>query len=283
MDIIKSIEHGLDQLDSDRGAWDELKLHISDLGIWSGLEEGDRKCPRSLWYRLNGLPKEPFTAGEKLMFLQGHRLEELVVEILDKSMLLDTQVPVRIDDLAWEGGVVIGAADIVMTKRSGGAVVIDVKTRRGNSFKYSKSVKPAEKMQVLGYAYALRGCVEGKISGMILEVDREGQNFCRVWEFGIRTGEYLSVIDAVKELLEIKTMKKPPDGFEPTLIRGKNKGPDSLKLNIPWQCRWCKYAKTTCDYCPTQEIFEQHGKVVGHISDSGEINGENYMINLAIQ
>jgi len=270
MDIVKVFEDGIDILDAERGEWDESKLHISDLGVCSGIPKSDRKCPRALWYRLNGARKEPSNAGKKLMFLQGHRLESIVVEALQRaSVICDTQVTAGIAS-KHEEDMIFGTADLLIHTLNG-LLVVDIKTRRGNSFRYSTAVKEAEKMQVLGYAYALSNFHNAyATSGAILEVDREGQNFARIWEFPIGEEEFGKVEMAINEIRSIRHTSTPPDGFDATLIRKENKGDDALKLNIPWQCRYCPYADTVCDYRPDESIREQHGKVVGHIDDEGK-------------
>ena len=270
MDILKALSDGMKTLDEAKRPWDETKLHISDLGVWSGLKESDRKCPRQLWYRLRGRRQEPMTDGKRLMFSQGNRIEELAISALKTQGVVES-AKVNVSDLC-----ITGETDVLLKDpETGELVIVDVKTRRGNAFRFNNLVKPAEKMQVIGYAIKLEnrpGCPMIH-RGAILEIDREGQNFARVFEFDIRQKEYSEYKEAYSEILYIQDSKEPPAGLKPTLIRKENKGQDSLKLNIPWQCRYCNYAKTCCVCVPSAEFLEMHGKVVGHVleTDGGEI------------
>jgi hypothetical protein len=264
--LIDILEQGINQIDAERGDWDETVIHISDFGAWDGLPDSDRKCPRALWYRLNGCEREPHTAGEKLMFAQGHHLEKIVIDALaEQGVVIDVHGSVST-------GLVHGTYDCILSlpEISEYPIVMDVKTRRGNAFRYSKGVKPAEKMQVLAYTSCLPAPYE---KGIILEVDREGQNFAREWVFDIGAEELKDVGKAQKYCLDIAESDTPPDGIKATLIRKVNKKSDSLLLDVPWQCRWCKYAKPTCDFCLKPEMAEMHGRVVGHVGADDVIVG----------
>lgn len=273
LDITKAFSDGIRQMTDDGEDWGDDSLHVSDLGIWSTLPNDGRKCPRQLWYRLNGYRKEPLTDGKRLMFSQGHRLEELVLEALELgidyryNIFVHEEVFWRIDDELIRGNfdLVAEADDMVY--------VIDIKTRRGNAFRYSNAVKPAENMQVLGYAYGLAQDAPAytEYKGKVFEVDREGQNFARSWDFDITEQDMRNVLAASQEMVAIKRMPKPPAGMDSWLERKENKGDDSLKLKIPWQCHYgCPYYNTICSYCPPKHLRDYKNKVVGHLRETNE-------------
>jgi CRISPR/Cas system-associated exonuclease Cas4 (RecB family) len=271
MDICKELEKGIRTI-ALKHEWDTQLLHISDLGCWSGIEEKERKCPRALWYRLNGYPREADTPGKLLMFEQGRNLESFAITLLEAALgsqriiihpTVAIHTPVE-KDIIW------GEADVLLSESEDNrkVIVADIKTRRGNAFRFSNGVKATEKMQVLGYAYCLKE-YKTIMGGAIIEVDREGQNFARVWDFDIGDDEYRQVEEAALEIRVIRTLPEPPQGINASLVRNTNKGPDSFKLKIPWQCKYCPYAKTCCDHCVPPEAMEYDGKVIAHIDIEG--------------
>lgn len=271
MDIVKMFADGLKKVADERDAWDDRQLHISDLGVASSIDEGDRKCPRALWYRLQGEKPAEITDGQRLMFHQGHNLEDIVYDCLlreIKELPLDGTVPTLITrhgDASMENGI-SGTYDLCI-RTADYTYIVDVKTRRGAAFRYGDGPKPAEKLQVLGYMYALGQSLQiepERLKGMILEVDREGQNFARCWQFDY---DKETVEKAVDELLAISEAKEPPEGVKPWLTRKVNKGKDSLILRVPWQCSHCPFKDGCCDCCPDEEMFARDKRVVGKIDD----------------
>jgi len=249
--------------------WGTGNLHVSDLGASSFIPDSDRKCARQIYLRLNDAEKAELGPGKKLMFEQGHHLEERVIEWVKRGLysqdngyyIVGTQINISAGIQPLRG-----TLDILLTNNND-FCVIDVKTRRGASFRYSNDIKPANKFQIAGYIYALNNLLKQPIrNGKVIEVDREGQNFAREFDF-IYTDELKQKIEVtMQELIDIREGYKP-DKLYPDIKINQNKGANSVKASLPWQCRYCDYYSHSCDGAIPKEYEDNLGKVVGHIRD----------------
>lgn len=240
-------------LASEPDDWGEDRLHASDLKY--GIDgEG---CARQLKLRLNGAEKRDKHDGERWMYFHGHRLQREAFDLI--RPVLERENP-GWQLIFWEHslagyipGVESGRIDSALLNFPECiALPVDCKTRRGKAFDYlTEGVKPANAIQVRAYCIGLdewlnrddrapRWHVPG---GVLLVLDREGQNFARQQYVERDDAE---VYLASKRLQRIKSMRRLPAVLPPVLSRRVNKGPDSLTLKTPWQCQWCSYLDVSC-------------------------------------
>jgi len=234
-DLSKAVERGLKWQDKDR---DNSVLHVTDLAtILPG--EG---CPRQLWLRLHGREERQLTPGQRLMFWHGNRIHEDLAELLHNG--LPSEWAITAIEKYVEADGVIGRLDCLLYNPiSGSYIVVDFKTSRGRAFGYLDNVKPAHKLQVQAYMYALSLTgIEPEV-GIVFYVDREGQNAMK--QFTVQRND-CGVKDAIAETRDIAEGPEP-DILEPKLDIRENKGPDSVKLKQPWQCDYCNFLDVSCN------------------------------------
>ena len=263
INLISAMANGMPK----RNNWDNFSLHVSDLGANYNLDQDDRKCPRQIWYRLNGYDREETGPGVSLMFEQGHNLEEKVIEWLrrgiDNGKVVGEQLDVSTGIQPLNGRL------DVLIEYEGKYMVVDVKSRRGASFDYVSEIRPSNKMQVAGYIYALRNIMKLPVeNGAIIEVDRNGQRFARDFHFQYDRKLENEVEDTIDFLKEIKHSDIKPKLLKPKLKINKNKGNDSVVAKLPWQCSYCDYRGVSCEGAIPPEFDDDLGKVVGHINNN---------------
>lgn len=210
-------------------SWGDDKLHVSDLAV--SIPGDDGKCPRQLWLRLHGAEKAKKHPGQHLMFAAGHRLHAAVVEWLREGLEDGweiTGVECDLTSVLPEG--LSGTCDIVLTGPNGERVVVDTKSLRGRAFSFLDSPKPANVLQVQAYCFALDADY-----GMLLYVDREGQNFAR--EFRVERDD-AAVKEAVDVAKRIEGLLEPPPVLQPKELKKGKKN--------PWQCDYCDYCGVSC-------------------------------------
>lgn len=266
INLTKALADGIKQ---DGDEWGEDKMHVSDLGIAPSIKQDDRKCPRQFWLRYHGAEQEETGPGTQLMFDQGHALEEKAVETLkyglpDDVRIIATQMDItpglpysftgRLDALLW---------------RDGKYMVVDFKTRRGNAFHFNQEIKPSNKYQVGGYIYALNQMFdEFEVAhGSILEIDREGSNFAREHHFNWTPNFKDQIKGAFMYIKGLTEQEEPPPTLTPEITRNNNKGPDSVKAELPWQCSYCDFRGHSCPGAIPNKFDDHLGKVVGHIRE----------------
>lgn len=238
------------------------RLYISDLG-----NEG---CPLGLWRKLKDYPQTEKKPGELLMFQQGENLEEQVADDLATVLAeqtdwelvnRQTSVEIEVDD-----EVVTGRLDILMRNTAtGDLLVLEVKSKRGNAFQYLDEPKDPNVKQTRAYQKGT-----GATKGLLVYVDREGQNFMRI--FAVEPDE-ADVEQAVRDLVALRDGPEPGK-MGPTAKRNKNKGADSFTLNVPWQVGWCNDAECPCKKAmpkfPAGKVIAKEGKDGGLIPTDAE-------------
>lgn len=241
LDLVRVLEVGLDEVESKE--WDPLKIHVSDLSV-SIENEREKKCPRELWLRLQGAKKRKLKPGEKLMFKQGNNLHELAVELIRKGLLGKTPDVRFIFDNAEQPAEIqgiIGKYDCKLADYSGDSIkemIVDFKSLRGNAFNYLDKAKPSNVLQVQAYMMAVNADY-----GMLLYIDREGQNFAR--QFKVERNDPAAQ-KAINKTKDIANSKNPPDVMEPTIVHKKNKKSTAVYIKEPWQCSRCLYCNVSC-------------------------------------
>jgi hypothetical protein len=266
MIAVPSLPQVLDAgLRAQKDEWDDSKLHISDLAVAIG-----EKCPRQLWLRLQGAEKKPHTSGQLLMFDHGNRIHERLVEIIRVNLNGGWQI--QAVEKRVELGVFTGRYDTrLWNSTEGWEIIVDFKSIRGRAFSYLEEAKPANVLQV--QAYIMAADADG---GLVFYVDREGQNQCKQF-YVARDDERVSnaMVDAVR-----LAKGQDPGILEPKLVIGKNKGPDSVKLTMPWNCNYCDYLDVSCPGALKKKHRELGivGYVVGGAFSPKVIDGEIILI-----
>ena len=245
---VPSLPQALDRgLRKKKDTWGDDRVHVSDLAVAIG-----EKCPRQLWLRIRGAKKKELSTGQLLMFDHGHRIHERLVEVMDTALPLGWHIfhvekGVRIGD-------VTGRLDIMLKHALGSRVVVDFKTLRGRAFGYLEEVRPAHKLQVQSYSMAVNA--DG---GLVFYVDREGQN--KPKQFFVERDD-AKVKWAIAETLEVAHGEQPGI-LLPQLVISKNKGPDSVKLKMPWQCEYCEYIDISCPGALPYE--DRNNGIIGYL------------------
>lgn len=201
------------------------------------------------------------------MFEQGHSLEAKVIKLITYGFegdwhIVGTQINVS-NGLPG----ITGRLDILISDEEE-YCVIDVKSRRGNYFRYNNDIKLTNKFQIGGYIYALNNMLKKKVNnGKVVEVDREGQNFAVEHDF-IYTEEFAGQIyDTIHEVQVIANSDEPPALMKPKIKINKNKGADSVNVDLPWQCNYCDYRGVSCPGAVPPEFDDNLGRVCGHIKE----------------
>jgi hypothetical protein len=173
-----------------------------------------------------------------------------------------------------------GSTDIMLRQGTGPVLdiwqaprwVVEVKTVRGHAFNH-RLPKPSAALQALAYMVAHKAA-----GATILVADREGQNGFlefhhhageQVWQWQGKDGKnafegceeefpYWGFTDstAIADLwgwakgaafVNGGTLEAPPfPVLDPVFKLKENKGPDSLYVEEPWQCQYCRYRDISC-------------------------------------
>jgi len=243
---------------SEPDTWDDTRIHASDLPV-AVAEQDDKKCPRQLWLRLRGAEKKVRHRGELLMLKHGSDIHESIVPHIESGLPGDWCVVGREQAVEYEG--VTGRYDLALSEGPFYAhtYIVDFKTIRGRAFHFLDGPKPAHELQVRFYIAATNS--EG---GLLLYIDREGQNYMRQFTVG---RDDKQVDDAITVARAIACQPEPPSVLMPKLQINANKGPDSVKILMPWQCSYCDYIDISCPGALRPEA--RTNKIVGHI-DNGQ-------------
>ncbi len=231
INLVNAMERGLKEVPDD---WDDFALHISDLGA---AIDGEG-CLRQVWYRINGYERREDTPGKLWMFKQGHRIHELVPELLDMP---DGWYVAGIEEKTTVGGLTGGYdLSIFRTRKHspGTTVIVDFKTIRGAAFGYLNEPKKSHVAQLQGYLKA-----ENADYGILLYIDREGSN--GFLQFRVERDD-----EATKErcdvLERLPGTEKPPGILEPQIRLRANKNDQAIYVTQPWQCNYCDYCDVSC-------------------------------------
>lgn len=244
---------------ADRQSWPKaMKIWPSDLGVALGPEHDG--CQAAFWHRCRDAEQKEISPGQLLMFKVGDLIHEYMVEMLRKHLPAHGWEVVDDEGRAEAFGI-SGRFDVKIRHiETGWTRVVDFKTKRGNAFQYLNEPKPGNVIQDQFYIAA-----EDADDGSLLYIDREGQNFVR--EFLVERADHRPAT-AVKVLEEIRDAEEPPPPVELTLKRVRNKGPDSIYLNVPWQITWCSLKHCPCAAALPGSVPD---KIVAKVSNDGMV------------
>jgi len=257
INLVEALERGLKEIPDD---WDDSALHISDLGA---AIEGEG-CLRQVWYRINGYPRKENTPGKLWMFKQGHRIHELVPELLELPTgwrPFDVEIKTGLDGIT-------GRYDLKLVKTGGDGpwitVIADFKTVRGNAFRYLDKPKPSHVAQLQGYLLS-----ENADYGILLYIDREGQNGFlqfRVDRDDEGTKERCEILNA------LRGYSHPTRLPEPNVRLRENKNDWAIYVSSPWFCEYCDYRDISCPGAVPKD--NRTDKVAAKVRESEEEDRE---------
>lgn len=220
------------------------RLRPSSLGI--ALDSPDSQCALSWWGQMQGLEVREVAPGEAMMFDHGHRLHErmadLLTELLPQYGWFVVAVEQKVRCYSYPGTLDL----LIEHARTGYRLVVDFKTKRANAFKYLDKAKEDNVVQVEFYIEAAKA--DG---GMLLYIDREGQNFVKTFYVPPNPARVEDLIAKAEAFLDPKQYPEGPPALGLKIERRINKGPDSVYLKRPWQMDWCKLQDCLCaQLCP---------------------------------
>lgn len=215
--------------------WNESVLHVSDLSV---PEEG---CPRELWLRLKGADKRMASVGRMWRFRVAKEIHKDLTTLLKVGLPREWEIEGVEVPMSFDG--IVGSADLLLRNTSNHSyIVVDYKSARGQSFHYQtyEFAKRSHEIQVQGYIYGL----VFPIGAVVLYADREGDNGFRQTEPVNPDNETIQRL--TEEIKAIRDNKKQPPLLEPFVEITENKGDNSVKLSMPWQCNYCDYRDVSC-------------------------------------
>lgn len=147
------------------------KLFPSDLGV----PHGDGGCKRAFWYQYRDEPTRPMDEDRKLKMLVGDALEDMVIDMLTRTLPLQGWRVIGTQTYAPVPGTTGGKIDILIQHiESGTRVVIDVKATSSKSKNFLP--KKGHKLQVQGYLKGL-DVDEGFLLYVFYDMDEEPMSF----------------------------------------------------------------------------------------------------------
>jgi hypothetical protein len=215
-----------------RKSWKRgMKIYASDLGA-----EG---CRLEFFRKLRDFPSREHKPGELLMFAQGENLEEQVADAIAEVLTGSYEWVIVDKQTSIEYLGITGRLDILLRNvKDGNLLVLEVKTKRGAAFKFLDEPKRPNIIQTRFYMAGANAAY-----GLLAYVDREGQNFIRIFTVERNDESVEAEIEACQSLL---LDENQPEPLELELDRRRNKGDDSFAFNIPWQVQWCNQAECPC-------------------------------------
>jgi hypothetical protein len=174
------------------------------------------------------------------MLHAGDRLHEQIGEWLTEYLSDDWKVTALEECVTLDG--LSGRLDIQLEHFNRKLTAIaDVKTKRGAAFRFLWEPNKSDMLQVQGYMLA-----KDADYGLLIYVDREGQNWLKIFVVARDDQAVKNAIISVKAIRKAAQEGRAVQGMEPQVIRKENKGPDSVTIRWPWQVEWCPLEHCYC-------------------------------------
>lgn len=239
-------------LDHEPDEWDESAIHVSDYKY--SLDPSEGGCDRQLWHRLRGDEREEPKLYERVMWDQGFAMQIRYTWLMThglpegwkmREVEMDISEGLPADD--------VGSCDLVLESEDT-IVGVEIKTQRGNAFKYGDFPRPSHEIQAQGELYALKNLFpEREVVQRILYCDREGQNAPELYPVG---HEPERIEAASRYVSSILVAEDEPDPLDPLIEVRENKGPNSIYLKELWPCSYCSYKGVSCPGALPDELTE---------------------------
>lgn len=243
-------------LDPSPDEWDESSIHLSDYS--NVLDPDDGACKRQLYHRLRGHDANEPTLWERVMWDQGFAMQVRFSWLIAHGLPEGWEIKAIELDIS-EGLPIkghVGSSDLVLTYQPPGetkttrALGIEFKTQRGRAFQYLDGPKPGHLMQARAEGYALDHLYpDYDVEMRVMYLDREGQNQPLVYPIPLDEEARTAVEEAAHEVdqLHPKHGDVPrPRVLSPRIKVRENKGPNSIYLEQPWMCSYCRYQGASC-------------------------------------
>lgn len=268
-DVLEALTNALHRESRPRNG----RIYVSD----SSVTTAGGSCKLAYWREHKGERKKKPTPGESLMFKAGHIMHDWIAEALRRELPWQQWRVIGVEQYVDLGPEVSGRYDLMLrSAKTGHRVIVDIKTKRGNAFSFidKEGAKEADVLQVQMY---LLGAPEAD-AGMVVYVDREGQNFGR--PFAVQRDDD-AARNAIAILRQLRDQDEPPDIVELDFWVKTNKGDDSIYLKAPWQTRWCNMEVCACasalrnrdpavaKFFDASEKAKSGNVLVGHIQKRG--------------
>lgn len=269
-DLVGALESGL-RGEEEQDTWGPDSFHMSDLAVV--LNGGDQKCARSVVKRVRGEDRKESTIGKMFMFDHGHRIHERVTDLIREPLLkqgweiIGVETPVNEFLPEW----MRGTLDLELRGPNGEKVIVDYKTSRGRNFDYLNKPKAGNVIQLRGYMM-----VTDADYGMLLYLDREGQSTPVPFVVERDDAQVLAGMEYLKQLNELPADKEPAR-MRPKVKLSKNKGPDGVKLTLPWQCSYCDFLDVSCGGALKPELRDV---IVGYLDKDGQLAMKDNYVDL---
>lgn len=272
IDLVDVIERGIDSEDSPREfyEWAERdfpkfvrkyqpdQMHTSDLGVV--LPPDDKKCERKIWLRVNDAEKKSPSLGEKIMFDHGLRIQIRFTYIIKEGLPIGWRIKSFLQE--YDSGL---ESDLVLEYRDNEGwhpYVVEVKTQRGEAFRYLDEPRPSHRLQAMKYMQE-----EDTEDGCVLYIDREGQNKPKKFTVERNDDEIDQAAERAQYVIE---RDDEPDKIDNIGVRiRKNKQSDhAVYLSRPFQCEYCDFRGYSCEGVLGGDDLPSG--IVGRIDDDGE-------------
>lgn len=274
IDLVDCIERGIereenrrnfhkwayDHLPENTREWDGTEVHSSDLGVI--FDKGDTVCDRQLWMRIQGKESKDRKLGEKIMFDHGLSIQVRFSYLLALGMPENWSIKDILFIMSSSA-----EADLIINGPVGD-VVVEVKTARGNAFSFLDDARPRHRLQTQCYMY------EGDIdNGTVLYIDREGQN--KPHQYPVeRDDEFVEKAKRQAESIAEQELRPPVIGYADVSISKNKTTGDSVKIDLPWQCRNCPYHNHGCEGVLAED--EVKSGIIGRIDEHGNFYSDEY-------
>jgi len=234
----------LANLDHEPGTWDEEAIHVSDYRYSLCADEGG--CDRQLWHRIRQDESEDPSLWERVMWQQGWAMQLrytwLIVHGLPDPWAL-REIEMNVSEGLPSND--IGSCDLVLESDER-VLGVEIKTQRGNAFRYADFPKDSHKIQAQGEQYALRNLFPDKeVSQLLLYCDREGQNPPEVYPVK-HDPERVELASAHVNEVGHNTNPNAPNVLDPIIEVRENKSKNSIYLSQPWVCDYCEFRGPSC-------------------------------------
>jgi hypothetical protein len=180
---------------------------------------------RKIWYGLQNYDKKPLTGQDRLKFLYGDLVEELLLLLIKLAghTITDEQKTVTIEG-------VVGHQDCRIDN-----VITDIKSASSFGFRKFKDNSITNGNDPFGYIAQLSAYTEGQgeDSGAFLVLNKENADLHLLH---IDSMDMINATDRIKELKGLVDAKSPP-------ARCYSDEPDGVSGNrvLPVNCVWCSY------------------------------------------
>jgi CRISPR/Cas system-associated exonuclease Cas4 (RecB family) len=222
-------------------AWDESKLHASDVAT---------HCNRQLWLRLHGAKRSPTSTSRLILFQDGLDKQSMVeaaaeaIGLGPEWVYTGRELPLPPIPLAGIERATYHPDLVFFSATSGDYrwIVVEVKRVRSRAMTHGLP-KKGHIWQLQEYMAAYARVGWGSVLGVVLYLAGDGQAQPLAFDVDLATEEerdqrWLEIAPALAE-------EKPPI-LPPKYRKRENKASTALYAKDPWPCDYCDYRGVSC-------------------------------------